>query len=241
MIAGPTSPIGTMTRAVARTVNMLNIAATVDLDRSAEDRAFFQGEAKTLRPLLTALIAKKREIEDFDLGPGDLNQAAVLMGDAVLDRGVRAGNTRTKLGLSGKTGLGSTHVFGNRVDDLTSAPLKLEPSRVREAAERLDEVPDFDDKAKVKSDLLGRAEQQDSLLATRDTGLAERAKLESEAVKLVVDAAHKLAQTKAALDGRFSRQREYVATFFLDTSRKRKASKNDEGDDGEGSGEGSDG
>jgi hypothetical protein len=51
---------------------------------------------------------------------------------------------------------------------------------------------------------------------------AARAKLESEGVRLVVEAADKLAQTKAALDGRFPRQRSYVARFFLDASRKRK-------------------
>jgi hypothetical protein len=242
MLAGPTSTLGLMCRAVARTYNTLMVASTVDKELTDADRAFFAAEAQKVLPLRDALVAKKRQIEDLDLGAADLNQAAVLMGDLVLDRGARAGNTRTKLGLSGKSGLGAAHVFGSRVDDLTGAPLKLQPSLVREAAGRLDDVADFDDKAKVKADLLARAEQQEDLLRTRDEGIAARSKLVSEGVRLVVDGAEALAKTKAALDGRFPRQRAYVATFFLDVSHKRRGGGDgDPGDDSAGRGAAPDG
>ncbi|MDI3287946.1 hypothetical protein [Polyangium sp. 15x6] len=234
MLAGPTSPIRVMSRAVARTHNMLTIASKVDIDRSPEDREFFAAEAAKLVALRQALPAKQREIEDFELGLGDQNQAAVVLGDQVLDRGVRAGNTRTKLGLKGKSGLGAEHAFGNRVDDLTGAPHRNEPALVREAITRIGDLPEFEDKAKVQSDLLARVELQEGLLKERDQGDAVLSKLESEAVKLVVEAADKLVQTKAALDGRFPRQRGYVASFFLDVSRKRRGGH--EEDDGEGSG-----
>jgi hypothetical protein len=239
MLAGPTTPIGTMCRAVARTINMLTTAALVDIDRTDDDRNFLKDRAAVLTPLLASLLANKRAQEDFDLGPGDGNQAAVEIGDEVLDRGVRAGNTRAKLGLANKGGLGAAHVFGDRVNSLTEAPLKLQPGLVREAVERLDDLPEFDDKAKIKNDLMARVELQEMQLKKRDDGYAARAKLESEGVRLVVEAADKLVQTKAALDGRFPRQRSYVARFFLDVSRKRKRGEDGgEGTDAGGAAEG---
>jgi hypothetical protein len=183
-----------MCRAVARTINMLDAAAEADIDRTDAERALFKAQAQKLAPLLSALVANKRAQEDFDLGPGDRNQASVLVGDAVLDRGVRAGNTRTKLGLANKGGLEAVHVFGNRVDDLTGAPLKLQPGLVRDAVVRLDDVAAFDDKVKVQTDLMARIELQEGHLKARDAGYAARTKLESEGVRLVTEAADKLAQ-----------------------------------------------
>jgi len=228
-----------MCRAVARTCNALDVASTVDIDRSPDDREFFAAQAQKLSPMRTALLAKFREIQDFKLGQGDVQQAAVRLGDEVLDRGVRTGNTRTKLGLKGQSGLGAAHVFGNRVDDLTGAPHRQEPTLVREAVARLDELPDYDDKERVRADLLARIELQEGLLAARDQGDGKLAKLESEAVKMIVDAANMLLQTKAALDGRFPRQRPYVARFFLDVSRKK--ARQDAEDEAEGSEGGEDG
>lgn len=228
MLAGPTSSIFLMCRAIARTCNTLEVAAKVDLDRSPEDRAFFVAEAEKLKPIRGLLIAQFRAVQDHQLGIGDLNQSAVRLGDEVLDRGVRAGNARTKLGLKGKSGLGADHVFGHRIDELTDVPHRQEPGLVRGAIARLDELPDFDDKAKVKVDLQARVDLQDGLLATRDASNTDLAKLESEAVKLVVDAAMLLVQTKSALDGRFPRQRAYVSRFFLDVSAKRHRDDNDD-------------
>lgn len=230
MLAGPTSSLHVMCKAIARTCNTLDAAASVDIDRSAEDRAFFAAEATKIKPLRDSLLSQRRTIDHYNLGAGDLHQTSVELGDEVLDRGVREANTRTKLGLKGKMGLGADHAFGNRIDELTTAPHRQEPALVRAAISRLDDVPDFEEKAKIKSDLMARVELQEGLLAQRDNGHLQLAKLESDAIKLVVDAANALAQTKAALDGRFPRQRAYVSRFFLDTSRKRR---NDD-DDGEG-------
>jgi len=226
MIAGPTSTLFVMCKAVTRTCNALKAASAVDIDRSAEDRAFFAAEAAKLESVRVALIVKHRAIEDFELGDGDLFQTSVELGDEVLDRGVRIANTRTKLGLIGKDGLTASHAFGNRIDELTNAPHRQEPDLVLGSVSRLDEVPDFGEKAQIQADLKNRVELQEGLIAQRDTGHKHLAKLESEGVELVVEGATKLAQTKAALDGRFPRQREYVARFFLDVSRKRR---NDDG------------
>ena len=222
MIAGPTSTRSVMCKAIARTCNALKTASTVDIDRSAEDRAFFAVEAGKLESVRISLLAKHRAIEDFELGDGDLFQTSVEIGDEVLDRGLSAGNTRTKLGLKGKSGLPASYAFGTRIDEMTKAPHRQEPELVLGAVSRLDEVPDFDGKAQIQADLKARVNLQEGLIKQRETGRTSLAKLESEGVALVVDAAMKLAQTKAALDGRFPRQREYVARFFLDVSRKRR-------------------
>jgi len=229
MIAGPTSTLDVMCKAICRTCNTLDAVASVDIDRSPEDRTFFAAESAKLKPLRDALLSQRRAIDNFNLGAGDLHQTSVELGDEVLDRGLREGNTRTKLGLKGKIGLGADHAFGNRIDELADAPHRQEPSLVRGAISRLDDVPDFDDKAKVKTDLTTRVELQEGLLDQRDNGHTQLAKLESDAIKLVVDGANALAQTKAALDGRFPRQRKYVARFFLDVTRRRQ---NDDAEDG---------
>jgi hypothetical protein len=214
-----------MCKAIARTCNALKAAAAVDIDRTPEDRLFFAAEAAKLEPVRVSLVGKHRAIEDYELGDGDLFQTSVELGDEVLDRGVRNGNTRTKFGLKGKSGVGTVgadHAFGTRINELTDAPHRQEPDLVLGAVSRLDEVPDFDDKAQIKADLTNRVELQEGLIDQRDNGHKQLAKLESEAVVLVVEGATKLAQTKAALDGRFPRQREYVARFFLDVSYKKR-------------------
>lgn len=221
MLAGPDSTVRTMRRALGRSIGALAAAFSADLDRTDEDRAFFQAERAKLETLATQLRGVHLGIDDFDLGPREVQQAQVAIGDEVLDRGVRAGNTRAKLGLKGKAGLGAAHVFGERVDDLTGAPVAKEPAAVLAALERLDDVPDFDGKEAIRTDLTARANQQDGFLKARDASATERTKLQSQATRLVVESALALASLKGALDQRFPRQRLYVSSFFLDVSRKR--------------------
>jgi hypothetical protein len=106
----------------------------------------------------------------------------------------------------------------------------VQPAKVLAAAERLEDLPEFPDRSAIKADLIARADQQEKLLAARDAGDLKRSKLASAAVAAVVDGALTLVQTKAALDGRFPRQRKYVASFFLDVSpARKKAAPEDEG------------
>ncbi len=221
MIAGPDSTVRTMRRALGRSIGALAAAHAADLDRSADDRAFFLAERGKLEPLAAQIRDAHLALDDFDLGPGEIQQAQVDIGDEVLDRGVRAGNTRAKLGLKGKPGLGAAHVFGDRIDDLTATPVAKEPAAVLAAAERLDDVATFDGRDAIKADLTLRATQQDGFLKLRDQGYAERTKIQSQATRLVVEAALALASLKGALDQRFPRQRKYVASFFLDVGPKR--------------------
>ncbi|APR87377.1 hypothetical protein A7982_12726 [Minicystis rosea] len=223
MLAGPDSTSETMTYALADTIHALDAASELDLDRSADDRKFFAARKELLAPLLTQLIAARRAVEDHDIGDGSRLQLRVEMGDQVLDRGVGDGNARTKLAQRGKAGLDATHVFGKNVATLTKEKIALEPKKVLEAVIRLDDLPDFPEKKAIAEDLTKRAEQQQACLDERDAGDATRSALVGKTIKLVVDTAHALAALKGALDERFPRQRDYVATFFADVSPRRKA------------------
>lgn len=223
MIAGPDSTIATMKRALAYSVRAFEAAADLDFERTDEDRAFFDEQKAGLAALLAALMAHGRAIEDHELNVGSRLQTRVEMGDLVLDRGVSDGNARTKLALKTQSGLGAAHVFGQRVTSLTEEKLALEPQKVRLAAARLDDVPDFPERAAIAADLVRRADQQQACLDERAAGQEARAKLVGTALRLVLDAAQALASTKGALDMRFPRQRDYVRTFFLNVGSKHKA------------------
>lgn len=221
MIAGPNSSTRLMRRALSHSLGAMAAAVAADLDRSEEDIAFFEGESVKLAPLSTQLRAVHLAIEDHELGPAEVAQGQVEMGDEVLDRGVRAANTRTKLGLQGKSGLGASHAFGSRVDELVKMPLAAEPGAVLEAVKRLNDVPGFDEKESIQEDLTRRAEQQEQFLRERETGQKTLLQRKSEATRLVVESALALASLRGALEQRFPRQRDYVKRFFLDVRPKR--------------------
>jgi len=216
MLAGSDSTLATMAQAISTTINAFDAASDLDLDRSDEDRQFFALRRALLEPHLSPLVAARRAIEDHDLDLGARLQVRVEMGDHVLDSGVSDGNTGTKLALKSKTELGASHVFGKSVATLTKERIALEPKKVLAAVERFKDVPDFPTRGAIAADLTKRADQQQSCLDEREKGNEARARLVSAGIKLVLDAAHALAAAKGALDERFPRQREYVATFFLD-------------------------
>lgn len=216
MLAKPDSPRPLMRRALSRTIGALTAAIAADIDRSDDDRAFFAAERAKLEPLSAQLRTVDIEIEDHELGPAEVLQAQVEIGDEVLVRGVRAANHRTKLGLQGKPGLGASHVFGEQVDDLAKSAIATKPDSVLDAEARFNDLPDFPDKQAIRQDLTARAEQQGDFLDDRDDGGKELLRLKSEAARLVVESALALASLKGALDQRFPRQRDYVARFFLD-------------------------
>lgn len=222
MLAGPDQTIDTMKKAVAYTIAALDAASEIDIDRTEEDRTFFAAEKEALEPVLTGLTTAKNQLDDFDLGLGLRYQVRVVLGDAVLDNGLRVNNSKAKMGLKNASGLGADHVFGARVDVLTGEQLRLEPTKVLAAADRLDDVADFPGKAEVKADLTARATKQEELLQARETGYGERNKLKSNQVRVVADAADALIRCKAALEGRFPRQRAYVSNFFADVTEGRR-------------------
>lgn len=218
MIAGPTSTLATMADAVTTTMDAFDAASDLDLDRTPEDRQFFAARRALLVPHKSQVVAALRGLEDHDLEIGRRLQVRVEFGDQVLDRGVGDGNTRTKLGIKGKSGLDASHVFGKSVATLTREKLALEPQKVLEAVGRMEDLPEFAERAAIAADLTKRAKRQQSCLDERSEGDIARGKLVSSGIRLVLEAADALAKTKGALDERFPRQREYVAAFFLDVT-----------------------
>ncbi len=148
---------------------------------------------------------------------------SVVLGDAILDRGVESGAAKTKAALRGKAGLGAEHAFGSRVSDLTRSELRVEPARVLTAAAHLLDLPDFDGRDKIKADLELRANQQEKLLAERDGSRHEEAKLEGAATKLAVDAVLALHSVQGLPLARFPKQRQYTSAFFPQGERSHKA------------------
>ena len=221
MLTGPDTPLSTVILAVADSIHALDAASVLDMDRTGDDRDFFAARKALLAPLLTRLIAAERAIEDHDLAVGSRLQAFVEIGDKVLDRGIGDGNARAKLALKGKAGLGAAHVFGQQVTTLTKEKIALEPQAVLKAMNRMEDVPDFAEKAGIVQDLTARANQQQGCLDEREEGRSARAKLVSTGIKLVVEAAEALATLKGALDQRFPLQKDYVAAFFRDVSPRR--------------------
>jgi hypothetical protein len=235
-----------MRKAFGRSIGALKAASILDMDRTEEDREFFADEEKKLQPLAAKLRTVHIALLDYGIHEKQSLQAQVTVGDEVLDRGVRDGNTRTKLGVKNKPGLKADHVFGRRVDELTEAKLDLEPGKVKLAAKRLDELPAFDEKEKIKEDLIARADQQGKVLGERDAGNAALVALQSEGRRVVLDCATALVSLKSELDKRFTFQKKYVASFFLNVARKKKSKSgedttedtqeevDEEADDGEG-------
>jgi hypothetical protein len=218
MLAGPASTLATMADAVTTTMDAFDAASDLDPDRSNEDRQFFSMRRALLVPHKNQIVSALRTLEDHDLDVGRRLQVRVVFGDQVLDRGVVDGNARTKLSLKGKPGLDASHVFGKNVATLTREKLALEPQKVLEAVARMEDLPEFAERAGIAEDLTKRAKRQQSALDERSDGDAARAKLVSTGIRIVLEAADMLAQTKGALDERFPRQRDYVAAFFLDVT-----------------------
>jgi hypothetical protein len=169
MLAGPSSTLATMAQAISTTMNALDAASELDLDRSDEDRKFFAARKALLAPYKAQLVTARRVIEDHDLDVGGRLQVRVEIGDQVLDRGVGDGNTRTKLALKGKPGLEASHVFGKNVATLTKERIALEPQKVLDAVDRFKDVPEFPERATIAADLTSRADQQQGLGRVRSS------------------------------------------------------------------------
>jgi hypothetical protein len=207
-----------MRKALQRTIIALENAAELDPERKS-DKEFFAVEQDKLNPLFLDLTVAERAFEDFELGDGLKQQARVLIGDAILDNGVRKGNSLTKTHLKGKSGLGASHAFGDNIADVTEEEIEIEPSVVLTIAERMKDLPDFPGKEEIRADLILRATQQQQNVNARRTGEAEYDKRRSATTVLVTKAATALIQAQGALQNRFPEDKRYVRSFFLDVTR----------------------
>lgn len=222
MIAKPDSTSETMVRSLSQTIAVLGAASEIDADLTPEDRSALAAEKNLLVPVLDKLLSSRQTLESFLLKQSVRLQARVIIGDAMLDRGVRRAKTRMKLDV----GMNDVDfVFGSNLEDIIDAGIRNEPILVRECAARLSQIPDFAGKDELKKEMEQRAESQLKALTERDAGDSERKMLASAVVKAISDGSDALYRLEKRLLDRFPRERAYVRGFFFDVSPKRKPKK----------------
>lgn len=226
MIANQDSTPDTMKKALTYTIAALVAAAELDGDRSADDRAFFQREHDALTPVFHRVSTTAAAVETHTLTVGMRAQVRVVVGDAVLDRGVRDAKARMKLELknSAMPG-GADHVFPSDVRDLTEAEARNEPALVLQVAQRFAQVPEYHQKSEQRQMLEERARKQKENLDARDAADLAEATLKGAQRLAIRDGADALYRLEKRMLERFPREAKYVREFFYDTAPVRKEKK----------------
>lgn len=218
MLANKNSTARTMLRALAHTSNALDAAMTLDIDRSADDRAFFQAEKTSIAGFFDALEAADRALVLHQLKEEHKAQARVEVGDVVLDRGARRGKKRVSLEASVQQ---ADVIFGEDISEIVDAERHIEPTLVLECVARLHQAAGFTGKSDLVTDLTTRAQQQAQNFSQRTAiGLVTTA-LENTLDQAIEAGADGLYKLEKRLLERFPREKVYVRAFFWDVGRKR--------------------
>lgn len=225
MLAPPDSTADTMLDATATTLGALSAASELDVDRSDEDRAFFAAERDALLAHYNAVNNADQALRAHLHLIQKARQVAVIIGDRVLDRGVRAGKQRMKLELKNTAPDAVDHVFPTDINDIVGAEMRVEPQLVLEATGKFSQVPDFNGKDALKADLEGRANRQTLGFKARSDAEVAEAGLWGAVDKAVASASNALYGLEKRLLERFPRDKQYVSAFFMDVAppRKKKA------------------
>ncbi|KAF0218415.1 MAG: hypothetical protein FD167_5124 [bacterium] len=218
MIAQPDCSAELMQRALAYTISALDAVAELDIDLTDSIRESLAKENSQLQVVLDNLLNAQQTLQNQQLKEGVRLQARVLVGDVVLDKGIRNGKNRMKLELQRSMPEAADYVFGKNISELVDAELRSEPQLVMQALSRFDQVPDFAGKVELKTSLEKRVEQQNQALSARDEGELTRASLYSSVVRIIADASESLYRLEKRLLDRFPRERAYVKEFFLDVT-----------------------
>lgn len=223
MIAPRDATSETILRALSTSLGSLDAAAELDVDRSDEDRSFFLGEKAALQPIFDDVFAADQSLIKHLLLTTQGLQARVVLGDAVLDRGVRAAKARMRLELK-TTSMpdGADHVFPSDISDIVDAERRVEPGLVLQVAARFVQVPDFPGKAALKTDLTGRAKRQNDNFTRRDAGEVAEHAIDGQLIQSIARASDALYTLEKRLLDRFPRDKVYVRAFFLDVAPARK-------------------
>lgn len=212
-----------MLRALSTSIGALDAASELDVDRSDADRSFFLTEKATLQLLFDDVFAADQSLTKHLLLTTQGLQARVLVGDAVLDRGVRAAKARMKLELKTSTmPEGADHVFPSDISDIVDAERRVEPGLVLQVVARFPQVPDFQGKAALESDLTGRATRQTANFTGRDAGEVSEHAIDGRLTQSIAHASDGLYRLEKRLLERFPRDKVYVRAFFLDVAPARK-------------------
>ncbi len=223
MIAGRDATSETMLRSLSYSIGALEAAAELDVDRTPDDTTFFVKERDILHPLFDTLFAADQALSKHLFLTTQPLQSRVILGDAVLDRGVRAAKARMKIELKGTTTPdGADHVFPSDISDITDAERRVEPTLVQQVIARFPQVPDFPGKDAMQKDLDGRATRQTQSFAKRDAGEVAEFSLDGAVDKANADGSDALYRLEKRLLERFPRDKVYVRAFFLDVAPPRK-------------------
>ena len=219
MLAKEDSSDRTMLKALSVTSNALDAAILLDVDRSDDDRAFFQSEKLLVDAAFDQVATAERAVYMHALRETHKIQMRIIIGDAVLDRGYRAGKKRTTL----EKGLQvADNVFGDDVSEIVNAEREVEPDLVLTRIDQLVKVDDFPGKTTLVTDLTGRAQRQQKNFADRNAADRVEADLDATLRSAIARGADVLYTLEKRLYERFPRDKVYVRAFFLDTGSKRK-------------------
>lgn len=219
MLATKDSQARTMLQALALTSNALDAAIVLDIDRSADDRAFFLAEKALIDAVFDKVEAADRALTFHELREQQRWQARVEVGDVVLDRGVRRGKKRVALDVGTAA---ADLVFGEDITEIVDAERRLEPTLVLVHVDKLAQGPDFAAKTDLVQDLMKRANQQAQNFTDRTAAGVNGAALETTLQNAISAAADALYTLEKRLLERFPRERIYVRAFFLDVGRRKK-------------------
>jgi hypothetical protein len=219
MIAPRDSTPETTLRALSHSLGALDAASELDVDRSDADRSFFLTEKATLQASFDDVFGLEQSLTRHLLLTSQKLQARVLVGDAVLDRGVRASKARMKLELkTSPVPDGADHVFPSDISDIVDAERRVEPSLVLQVVSRFPQVPDFPGKAALEADLTARAKRQADNFTGRDAGEVNEHALDGALIQGIERASDALYRLEKRLLERFPRDKVYVRAFFLDVA-----------------------
>lgn len=219
MIANRESTAETMLRALATSIGALDAAADLDVDRSDADRQFFASERDALQTRFDAVDKAETEATSHALRITMKRQARVVVGDAVLDRGVSKSKARMKVELKGTQDAdGADHVFGADVSEIINAERSKEPALVLAAVEKFGDVQAFTGKTEMAADLTARAKKQQQNFKDREDAAVIAAKLDGALTRSIEHGADALYGLEKRLLDRFTREVRYVKAFFLDVA-----------------------
>lgn len=221
MLATKDSTARTMLRALAHTSNALDAAITLDIDRSDDDRTFFQTEKTTIDALFHAVETADRAVSLHELKEEHKAQARIEVGDVVLDRGARRGKKRVTLETNLKT---ADDIFGEDISEIVDAERHVEPTLVMECVTRLEQAAGFTGKNDLVTDLKTRSGQQAQNFANRTAVNLVSAGLETTLTNAIENGSDGLYKLEKRLLERFTREKIYVRAFFWDVGRKRSKS-----------------
>jgi hypothetical protein len=236
MIAPPDSTSDTMLDALAVTLGALSAASELDVDRTDDDRAFLAAEHKELMAHYNAVEAADQALRKHQHIVMKARQVAILIGDRVLDRGVRAGKARMKLELKNSAPDAVDHVFPTDINDIVGAEMRVEPQLVLESTAKFGQAPDFAGKDALKADLEGRANRQTKGFQARAEAEVAETALWGALDKAVAAGSDALYRLEKRMLDRFTRDKVYVKAFFLDVTPPRKKKGSEDAGGGEGGG-----